>query len=189
MASSNSIAHQHRRNVERLLGAVLGEELDFLCAPKLDPRKPDPRPRFQVSGFFPLGTAFDQGRRSGEVESDLSRRPGDHALVRDFAGQDSDVATLLNHVQRTVGKAELRGDLRIDLQKTADQARDSELSQINNGRIQTQAAAQRRLIFAQALVRLLGVSQHGLCVRQQTLSRLRQAHPMGIAPQQRRAAV
>jgi hypothetical protein len=122
------------------------------------------------------------------VERDPSRRPGDHAFVRDFAGQDSDVATLLNHVQRTVGKAELRGDLRISLQKTADQARDNGLSQIH-GRKQTQVAAQHRLIFAQALVRRFGVSQHGSCVLQQTLSRLRQIHPMGIAPQERRTAV
>jgi hypothetical protein len=62
------------------------------------------------------------------------------------------------------------------------------LSQIH-GRKQTQVAAQHRLIFAQALVRRFGVSQHGSCVLQQTLSRLRQIHPMGIAPQERRTAV
>ena len=123
---------------------MAGEELDFLCAPKMTLRNPDPRPRFQVSRFFHRWTALDQGRRSGEVERDLSRWPGDHAFVRDFAGQDSDVATLLNHVQRTVGKAELRGDLRISLQKTADQARDNGLSQIHPGRKQTQVAGQQR---------------------------------------------
>ena len=54
-----------------------------------------------------------------------------------------------------------------------------------NGHKQTQVTAQRRLIFPQALGRGFGVSQQGLCVRQQTLSGLRQAHPVGIAPQER----
>jgi hypothetical protein len=57
---------------------------------QIAPRKPDPRPRFQVSRFFHRWTALDQGRRNGAVERDLSRRPGDHAFVHDFAGQDSD---------------------------------------------------------------------------------------------------
>jgi hypothetical protein len=126
----HAFGNQHRREGEGPLGAVAGEELDFLYAPKLNPRKSDPRSRFQVSRSFHRWTALDQERRSGEVERDLSRRPGDHAFVRDFAGQDSDVATLLNPVQRTVGKLELRRDLRISLQKTADQARDNGLSQI-----------------------------------------------------------
>ena len=113
----HAFGNQHRREVEGLLDAVAGEELEFLCAPKLTPRKPDPRPRFQVSRFFHRWTALDQGRRSGEVERDLSRRSGDHAFVRDFAGQDSDVATLLNHVQRTVANAELRGDFELVCKK------------------------------------------------------------------------
>lgn len=85
-----------------------------------DARKRDPRPRFQVTGLFHRAPAFDQGRRSGEGESYLSRRPGDHAFVRDPSGQNSGVATLLNHVQGTVAHAELRWHLRVALQKTAN---------------------------------------------------------------------
>jgi hypothetical protein len=50
-------------------------------------------------------------------------------------------------------------------------------------------AAQPRLTLSQALVRLFRVIQHGLRIRQQTLSRFRKAHPVGIAPQERRARV
>jgi hypothetical protein len=136
MDTRHAFGNQHWRDVESLLGAVAGEELDFLCTPKLNPRKPDPRPRFQASRFFHHWTAFDQGRRSGKIESDLSRGPGDHAFVRDFAGQDSDVATFLNHVQRTAAQGELGGDLRIDSQKTADQTRtmDCPQSMVANNR-------------------------------------------------------
>ena len=42
-----------------------------------------------------------------------------------------------------------------------------------------QLAAQRGLIFAQALLRFFGVIQHGVCIRQETLSGLRQTHPHG----------
>lgn len=52
------------------------------------------------------------------------------------------------------------------------------------GQKQTQVAAQRRLIFPQALGCRFGVNQNGLCVRQKTLSGLGQAHPVRIAPQE-----
>jgi hypothetical protein len=76
----------------------------------------------------------------------------------------------------------------VALQKTANQPRTNGLSEIN-GHKQTQVAAQRRLIFPQALGRRFGLSQNGLGVRQQTLSGLGQAHPMGTASQERRATV
>jgi hypothetical protein len=44
------------------------------------------------------------------------------------------------------------------------------------------------MILPQPALRFLSVSQHCLSIGQQTLSRLRHTHPMGIPPQQRRAA-
>jgi hypothetical protein len=44
-----AFGNQHRREVEGLLDAMAGEELDFLCAPKLNPR-----PRVAVDGSLSL---------------------------------------------------------------------------------------------------------------------------------------
>jgi hypothetical protein len=62
--TGDAFGNKYRQDVERLLGAVAGEELDLLCAPKLKPRKRDPRPRFQLSRFF---TAGRPSTREGEA--------------------------------------------------------------------------------------------------------------------------
>src|SRR5436189_6430877 len=58
-------------------------------------------------------SASNEGGRSRQMQSDHAGWPGNHAFISDFAGQDFDIASFLEHCQPTNGQSKLRGDLRV----------------------------------------------------------------------------
>jgi hypothetical protein len=73
------------------------------------------------------------------------------------------------------------------LQKLADEAGDDELPEVDR-RKEQQLPAQRGVILAQAAIGLLGLREDRARIGQQAAARLRHAHAVRIAPQQRGTA-
>ena len=185
--TGNALGNQHGRNAQRLFGPIATEEREFLGAPELRPHDRNPRPRFEVGQCFDGRPALDEGGRSRQMQRDHTRRAGNDTFVSDFTRQDSDIATFLDHLQRTIAQRQGRGDLGILLQELTGERRDHPLPYIKR-RKQTQMTAQRRVILMQPPVRFFRVSQDGFGIGEQPLPRLCHVHPMRVPPQQRRAA-
>ena len=86
------------------------------------------------------GRRLTKRRRSREKKRHLAGGPGNDALVRDFARQNSNITTFLHHLQRAVIQGKRRGDPGVRLQELADQRCDHPLSQIHR-RKQTEMTA------------------------------------------------